>query len=162
MTSEGFDEAWLVIAVDDPAVDDICRLLERHIAFTNETSPAEDRHALDLPGLLDPAVTLFSARSADDLLGIAALKELDYAHAELKSMHIAVAVRGRGIGRAMLHHLLGVARQRGHRRLSLETGSMDGFAPARALYASAGFLPCRPFADYPNSPNSAFFSLSLD
>ncbi len=146
----------------DPRVADVRGLLDQHLLFTHETSPPEDRHALDLLGLLDPAVTLFSARTAGELLAIAALKELDPTHGELKSMHTAVEVRGRGIGRAMLHHILGVARQRGHLRLSLETGSMEAFAPARALYTSAGFSLCGPFADYPSSPNSTFMSLPLD
>jgi len=151
----------LAIALDDPRSDDIRRLLERHLAFNIEMSPPEDMHALDLLGLLDPAVTLFSARTAGELLAIAALKELDPTHVELKSMHTAVEVRGRGIGRAMLHHLLGVARQRGHQRVSLETGSTDAFASARSLYARAGFLPCRPFANYRNSPNSTYMALAL-
>jgi putative acetyltransferase len=79
----------------------------------------------------------------------------------LKSMHTAQAARGRGVGRAMVDHLIGVARDRGFRRVSLETGTMAAFAPARALYASAGFRPCGAFGDYSLSPNSTFMTLSL-
>ena len=61
----------------------------------------------------------------------------------------------------MLAHLIAVARQRGYAQLSLETGSMTAFGPARSLYASAGFIPCGPFADYPASPTSTFMSLRL-
>jgi putative acetyltransferase len=76
-------------------------------------------------------------------------------------MHTAQAARGRGIGRAMVGHLIGVARDRGFRRVSLETGSMAAFAPARSLYASTGFRPCGPFGDYSPSRNSIFMTLSL-
>jgi putative acetyltransferase len=62
----------------------------------------------------------------------------------------------------MLDHLVGVARERGLHRVSLETGSMSAFAPARSLYASAGFRSCGPFGDYSLSPYSTFFTLSLD
>jgi putative acetyltransferase len=61
----------------------------------------------------------------------------------------------------MVAHIVAEARRRGYRRLSLETGSQDGFAPARQLYASAGFVPCGPFGDYTDDPNSAFMTLAL-
>lgn len=95
------------------------------------------------------------------LLGVGALKQLDRRHAELKSKHTAQAARGQGVGRAVLGHLIGVARERGCRRVSPETGSMDAFALARSLYASAGFRPCEPFGDYSPSRSSTFMTLSL-
>ena len=76
-------------------------------------------------------------------------------------MHTAAAARGRGVGRAMLDHLLGVARAEGVRRVSLETGTMAEFAPARALYESAGFTACGPFADYRPSVDNCFMTLLL-
>jgi putative acetyltransferase len=136
------------ISVDDPRAGDVRELLERHLAFAHENTPPQDIHALDADRLLDPAITFFSFRCRGELLAVGALKDLGERHTELKSMHTAAAARGRGIGRAMLEHLIGVARERGCRRVSLETGSMDGFAPARSLYASAGFQPCGPFGDY--------------
>jgi putative acetyltransferase len=150
------------ITADDPRAEDVRDLLERHRAFAHANTPPEDVHALDVDGLLDPVVTFFSFRRDGELLGVGALKQLDRRHAELKSMHTAEAARGRGVGRAMLGHLIGVARERGCRRVSLETGSMDAFAPARSLYASAGFTPCGPFGDYSPSRNSTFMTLSLD
>jgi putative acetyltransferase len=150
-----------VIAEDNPLAADVRALLVRHLEFTTATSPPEDMHALDADGLLDPAVTFFSCRRAGKLLGVGALKRLDGQHAELKSMHTAAEARGRGIGRAMVGHLIGVARQRGYRRVSLETGSMPEFAPARALYASAGFAPCGPFGEYVPSRNSTFMTMAL-
>ncbi len=140
---------------------DVLSVLEPHLVFARGTSPPEDVHALDLGGLLDPALTLFSARRAGRLLAIGALKVLEETHAELKSMHTAEDARRQGVGRAMLDHLVGVARDRGCRRVSLETGSMEAFAPARALYASAGFSPCGPFGGYWPSPNSTYLTLRL-
>jgi putative acetyltransferase len=149
------------ITQDSPLVADVRALLASHLAFTTAASPPEDMHALDADGLVDPAVTFFSFRRDGVLLGVGALQRLDEQHAELKSMHTAAAARGRGIGRAMLGHLIGVARERGYRRLSLETGSMAEFAPARALYASAGFAECPPFGAYRPSRNSTFMTLAL-
>jgi len=118
-------------------------------------------HALDLDGLLDSSITFFTLRSGGELLGVGAIKQLDGNHAEVKSMHTTLAARRRGVGRAMLDHLLGVAAERGVRRVSLETGAGEAFAPARSLYARAGFVSCGPFGDYRASPNSAFMTLRL-
>jgi putative acetyltransferase len=149
------------IAVDDPGASDVLLLLGRHLTLMRSISPPEDVHALDADGLADPAVTFFSYRQDGRLLAVGALKELGGGHGEVKSMHTAVAARGRGIGRLLLAHILEVARGRGYRRLSLETGSMDEFRPARSLYESSGFTYCDAFADYRPSPNSAFMTLAL-
>jgi putative acetyltransferase len=123
---------------------------------------ADSPAAADVRALLAPAVMFFSFRRDGEVLGVGALKRIDGQHAELKSMHTVAAARGRGIGRAMVAHLIGVARERGYRRVSLETGSMPEFARARALYASAGFSPCGPFGDYVPSRNSTFMTMVLD
>ena len=150
------------ITADDPRATDVRALLQRHLEFAYATTPAEHVHALDLDGLLDPAVTFYGYRRSGRLLAVGALRELDRQHGELKSMHTAAELRGQGIGRAMLAHLIGVARDRGLRRLSLETGAMAAFVPARALYARAGFTVCGPFGDYPPSVTSTFMALLLD
>jgi putative acetyltransferase len=150
-----------VIAIDSPAADDVRALLGRHLAFARATTVPEEVYALDVDRLLDPEVTFFSYRADGEVLGVAALKRLDDEHAEVKSMHTAEAARGRGVGRALLEHVIAVARERGYRRLSLETGAGPAFAPARQLYASAGFEPCGPFGDYRPSPNSAYMTLAL-
>jgi putative acetyltransferase len=136
--------------------------LERHLAFSRATSPPGHVHALDIDGLLDPAVTFFSARRDGELLGVGALKQLDDSHAELKSMHTSETARGQGIGRAMVDHLLAVAADRGYRRVSLETGSMDAFAPARALYEKVGFTHCAPFGQYTDNPYSVCMTIAID
>lgn len=150
-----------MISIDDPRAADVRALLARHLAFADSHSPREDVHALDVDALADPAIMFVSLRDSGRLLGVGALKHLDVRHAELKSMHTAEAARRRGVGRAVLEHLLGVACALGVERVSLETGSMAAFAPARALYASAGFQTCAPFGNYVESPNSTFMTLTL-
>lgn len=149
------------IGVDDPTTADVRELLARHLSFAHDQTPPGDVHALDVAGLLDPAVTFCSLRRAGALLAVGALRQLDPGHGELKSMHTAARARGRGFGRAMLEHLLGLARERGYRQVSLETGTTAAFAPARKLYASAGFVACGPFGDYRESPNNTFMTLPL-
>ncbi len=133
------------IAIDNPRRPDVQQLLGRHLAFARSNSPPEDVHALDTDRLTDSGIAFYSLRQNGMLLGIGALKTLDDEHGELKSMHTAEAVRGHGVGKAMLDHLIHEARKRGFKRLSLETGAMEVFAPARRLYAKAGFQPCEPF-----------------
>ncbi|SDI75634.1 putative acetyltransferase [Frankineae bacterium MT45] len=150
------------IAIEDPRRPDIRALLERHLAFANLHSPPEDVYALDVDALLDPSISFYALRQDGQLLGVGALRQFDADHAEVKSMHVAAEARGQGAGRIIVNHLLGIARERGLRRVSLETGTMEAFAPARALYESAGFVECGPFGSYPPSPNSAFLTLALE
>jgi putative acetyltransferase len=150
-----------VIEVDDPRRDDVRALLEQHLGFAKRVTPPEDVHALDLDGLVDPAITFFTLRVEGELLGVGAIKQLGPDHAELKSMHTATAARRRGVGRAIVEHLLAVAAERGVRRVSLETGAGEAFAPARALYAGAGFVRCGPFGGYEARPNSMYMTLLL-
>jgi putative acetyltransferase len=149
------------IDVDDPTRPDVRELLTRHLVFADSQTPRENVHALDVDGLLDPAVTFFSYRADDVVLGVGALRRLDASHAEVKSMHVAQAARGRGIGRALLDHLFGVARDRGFRRVSLETGTGPAFESAQSLYKGAGFTPCEPFGGYRPSPFNYFMTLTL-
>jgi putative acetyltransferase len=153
--------ATVEIGVDDPNAEDVRDLLRQHLEFARANTPPEDIHALDVDELTGPAVTFYSYRRDGVLLAVGALKQLDGRHAELKSMHTAAAARGCGIGRAMVEHLIGVARDHGFSRLSLETGSSPAFAPARSLYAQAGFTPCGPFGDYPSDRGNTFMTLAL-
>ena len=149
------------LAVDDPATPDVSALIEQHLALMNVLSPPQDVHALNPDSLRDPAVLFLSCRSNGKVLGIGALKQTDPVHAEITSMYVAEAARGRGIAPAIVDHLLGAARHRGLQRVSLETGWQPEFAPARALYRSVGFEPCGPFGSYEPSEASAFLTLDL-
>jgi putative acetyltransferase len=153
--------AAAVISADDPREPDVRALLARHLAFARQVTPPEGVFALGVDDLLDPAITFFSYRIDGELAAIGALKRLNDTDAELKSMHTVEEARGRGIGRAMVDHLVAVARTRGYARVSLETGSFPAFAPARALYQRAGFSPCGPFGDYLASRTSCFMTLDL-
>jgi putative acetyltransferase len=149
------------IDVDDLSRPAIHALLQEHLRGMHELSPPESVHALDLERLRQPGITFWSAWDGTELLGCGALKELDRHHGELKSMRTPNARRRRGAGRALLGHILAVARARGYARVSLETGSADAFRPAWTLYESVGFVRCGPFGDYAEDPHSVFMTLSL-
>ena len=151
----------VVIAVDDPRSADVAALLETHLALMRRISPPGHVHALDLDGLTVPAITFVSARAGGDLLGVGALKQLDGARAEIKSMHTAEAARGRGVGRRLVEHLLGLAGERALTWIGLETGTQPEFEPARTLYASFGFRTCEPFEGYTVNPYSTCMELAL-
>jgi putative acetyltransferase len=149
------------IIIDDPRKPEVRAVLERHLTFCLTETPPEHSFALDVDGLLDPQVTFVSYRDGAAVLGVAAIKELDAEQVEIKSMHTTAEARGRGVGRALLGHLLEVARERGYRRVLLETGTTPGFAAARALYESAGFTPTGPFGGYPETGDNCFYARAL-
>lgn len=149
------------IRIDDLRGPEIRALLEEHLVDMHRISPPESVHALDLEGLRKPEITFWTAWSGSDLVGCGALKALDTAHGEIKSMRTSLTHRRTGAGRAMLHHILDEARRRGYTRLSLETGSQPAFEPARRLYSSFGFEVCGPFATYAEDPLSVFMTRTL-
>jgi putative acetyltransferase len=144
--------------LNDPRV---VALLQAHLTRARAETARGSAHALDLSGLQAPEVTFWSAWEGDTVVGVGALRRLSTDHGEVKSMHTAEAARGRGVGTAMLRHIMAEARARGMTWLSLETGSWPYFAPARALYARHGFVECPPFGDYREDPNSVFMTLAL-
>ena len=149
------------IRVDDLRGPAIRALLEDHLAEMHRHSPAESVHALDLDGLRKPDITFWTAWSGGELMGCGALKALEPTHGEIKSMHTAPAFRRQGVGKAMLTHIVREAEARSYLRLSLETGSMEAFLPARELYESFGFSYCPPFGDYVLDANSVFLTRVL-
>lgn len=149
------------IAVEDPASPEVAAFLGEHLADMYATSPPESVHALDVSALQAESVTFWTARSAGVLLGCGALKEIAPDHGEIKSMRTTAAARGRGVGAALLAHVVATAQQRGYARLSLETGTQEYFAPARRLYLRHGFTECEPFGDYTLDENSAYFTREL-
>lgn len=149
------------IQIDDLSRAEIHALLNEHLQSMYELSPPESVHALDLEKLRKPGITFWSAWNGSLLLGCGALKELDPKHGEVKSMRTPNALRRQGAGRAILAHIIEIARSRAYRRLSLETGSMAAFMPAQKLYESFGFTYCGPFGEYVEDPNSAFMTLRL-
>jgi len=139
----------------------VIRLLRVHLTNARaQTAPGSD-HALDLSGLKSPEIRLWSAWDEDNLLAVGAMKRLSQSHGEVKSMHTAEAVRRRGVGSAMLQHIIDAARSSGITKLSLETGSWEYFQPAVALYKRHGFVECAPFGDYRPDANSIFMTRDL-
>ncbi len=149
------------IRLDDLSGREVRELLEEHLRSMYELSPPESVHALNLDGLRQPDVTFWTVWSGSGLLGCGALKELTPEHGEIKSMRTASAHRRQGVARAMLTHIIEEALARRYHRVSLETGSMEAFAPAQQLYESFGFTYCPPFGDYAEDPNSVFMTRVL-
>ncbi len=150
------------IAVDDLSGPETAAFLAEHVQEMRSITPPESKHALDLDGLRRPEVTFWSVRDEDGaLVGCGAIKRLDEGHAEIKSMRTSSARKRSGVASALLAHIVAEAAAAGYTRLSLETGSADFFAPARALYAKFGFEYCEPFAHYRRDPHSAFMTRSL-
>lgn len=149
------------IEIDDLSRPEIHALLEEHLRSMHALSPPESVHALDLTSLRQPDITFWSAWEGTQLLGCGALKQLDAQHGEVKSMRTPAALRRRGAGRALLAQIVETAKLRGYERLSLETGSVEAFEPARRLYERFGFTCCGPFGDYAPDPHSVFMTLRL-
>lgn len=140
---------------------DLRQLLSAHLDHAATHSPRESIHALNIEELRATDVTLWTIWNGETLQGCGALRELDTNHGEIKSMHTLSDHRRKGVAAHLLAHILGEAKRRSYRRVSLETGSMDGFAPARGLYERFGFRVCAPFADYSEDPNSVCMTLEL-
>lgn len=149
------------IRIDDLRGVEIARFLQDHLDDMHRHSPPESVHALDLDKLRRPGITFWTAWEGEALLGCGALKALDGTHGEIKSMRTAPVHRNKGVAATLLRHIVATARERGYRRLSLETGSPEVFMPARMLYERFGFVMCGPFADYVDDPWSVFMTLEL-
>jgi putative acetyltransferase len=143
---------------DDPRV---VHLVKIHLRSSRAETAPGSAHALDLGGLQSPDVTFWAIWDDEVLVGMGALKRLSADHGEIKSMHTVQFMRQKGVGSAVLRHIITAARASGMSRLSLETGSWDYFRPAQELYRSHGFKECPPFADYVPDPNSIFMTLDL-
>lgn len=140
---------------DHPEVRD---LLHVHVSRARAETGRGSAHALDAGGLKAPGIRFWTIWDEDTLVGLGALKTISRDHGEIKSMHTAEGARNRGVGAAMLAHIIAEAGKMGMSRLSLETGAWDYFLPARAFYRRHGFGECAPFADYRPDPNSIFMT----
>lgn len=149
------------IEIDDLSRPEVQALLSEHLSNMYELSPPESVFALDVTKLRAPDITFWTVWEGELLIGCGALKALSAGHGEVKSMRTPKALRRRGAGRAVLTHIIQVARQRGYETLSLETGSNPAFVPAHQLYESFGFTFGGPFGNYREDPHSVFMSLQL-
>ena len=149
------------IKVDDLTGEKIIALINEHLTGMHGITPAESVHALPLEKLRQSDITLWSVWEQDELMGCGALKELDSEHGEIKSMRTATQHLRKGVASKIIEHLLKEAKQRGYKRVSLETGASENFIPAQRLYEKYGFVYCGPFADYKDDPNSVFMTLKM-
>lgn len=154
--------APLRIELDDVTRPAVLALLEEHLRNMHELSPPDQVFAFDASKLRAPDVTMWTAWRGDELMGCAALKQLTPISGEVKSMRTPAAARRTGAGRALLEHLLRVARERGYDALYLETGRHPAFHPAHALYRSAGFVERGAFGSYVDTGNACYMELRLD
>lgn len=145
--------------LDDPRV---IALVRAHAGRARAETGRGSAHALDPEDLRGPGVAFWSVWEGEAAVAIGALRRLADDHGEIKSMYTAESARGRGVGSALLLHIIDAARVLGMRRLSLETGAWPYFDPARALYRRHGFTGCAAFGDYSEDPNSVFMTLSLE
>ena len=149
------------IQIESPRRTDIAELLQEHLEDMYAITPPESVHALDLDGLCTPDITFWAARQDGVLVGCGALKALGPSAGEVKSMRTPTSIRRQGAGKKILERIIDEARSRQYRTLSLDTGAMLEFEPARKLYESFGFTYCGPFGDYGPDSNSVFMSLVL-
>lgn len=146
---------------DDLTSPEIAALLRLHLDEMHSWSPPESVHAMPIERLRQADVTFYSVWDRERLAACGAIKHLSDHHGELKSMRADPAYRGRGAGKAVLEHLLKVAKNRGYVRVSLETGKPEMFLPARRLYESYGFAKCPPFGNYVEDDFSLCMTLEL-
>ncbi len=151
----------LQIREDDLSGAQTRGLLVLHLEGMRGSSPPGQSFALDLSGLQAPGVTVWSVWDEGRIAGIGALKLLGSGQGELKSMRTHPDHLRRGVGAALLEHIIAEARGRGVTRLSLETGSGEAFEPALSLYRRRGFVNGPAFADYEASPFNQFLHLDL-
>ena len=136
-------------------------LLKKHFIELRSVSPEGSSHVLDIPGLKDPSIRFWSLWDEEELIGCGALKTLEPDHGEFKSIRVADKFRKMKIGQKIISHLIDKSKQLGFKKLSVETGSGEFFAPARKLFEGFGFKTCKPFAHYKEDPNSCYYSLNI-
>jgi putative acetyltransferase len=151
----------LTIASESPLTPDLTLLMQRHTMAMHAETPPESIHMMDASKLAQPGIWFFVMRDRGAPIGMGAVKKIDESHAEIKSMHVLSERRGQRLSRRMLDHLVSHALAEGFTKLSLETGSQPGFAPARGLYANSGFAECGPFEGYGPDPNSVFMTREI-
>ena len=151
----------ITIAREHPVQADLALLHRRHTEAMHADTPPESIHMMPADALAAPGISFFVMREDGVPVGMGAIKRIGPDHGEIKSMHVLAELRGRGLARVMLDHLIAAARTEGIARLSLETGAQPSFGAARVLYERAGFSYCPPFEGYAEDPNSVFMTRAI-
>ncbi len=161
ITARGWKKQTMKIMLDDLKGVEIKEFLKDHLLEVSRYLPPESIHVIDIASLQKPNITFWSIWDEANIVGCGALKELDPKHAEIKSMRIASTHRKKGVASRLLKHIINEARKRNYAQISVETGSMDAFFPARRLYMKHGFQDSEPFGEYIEDPNSIFMTMYL-
>jgi len=151
----------IAIRLDDLSSSESQSIVREHMAGMLANTPIESVHALPLDKLKKPNITFWTAWIGSELCGCGALQTLDEQHGEVKTMRTRAKFLRKGVGQAVLSHIINHATDTGVRRLSLETGSTEVFLAARAMYLKNGFGICGPFGDYKLDPHSVFMTKHL-
>ena len=152
----------LTITAETPLQDDV-RVMVRDL---NETmiplTPRQFQFQLTVEQMAEPSVTVFVARDASGrAVGMGSLKDHGDGVGEVKRMWTLPEVRGLRVGSALVGRIEALAREKGIRRLVLETGEAPGFEAAYRVYERAGFSRCGAVLDYPDSGFSRFYEKIL-
>ena len=136
----------------DPAEPDAQRCLRAYVAELNRRAPERgfdpSRGSTAEPHEVRPPNGDFVvAYLRGEPIGCGALKHHPGNVSDIKRMWVAESARGLGLGRRLLEHLEGLAREHGSKEARLETG--DVLDEAIALYRSAGYREVPPFNDEP-------------
>ncbi len=119
----------------------------------------ESRHGYAVETLIARGVEFFVARVDGVPAGCGGIEIVGAEYGELKRMFVRGAFRRRGVSRALLSHLIAVARERGVPLVRLETGIHQH--AAIALYEAAGFRRIAPFGPYFDDPVSRCYELRI-
>lgn len=148
------------IRIDDVTDERVGALVHLHLAEMHRNSPACKVNAIGLEMLQQPDVQVWTAWEKDQLLGMGALRiRPGEAWGEIKSMRTHPDHVGKGVGRAILNHIIETATESGLAEILLETGNTEAFHAAQQLYLNAGFVQTGPFGDYQPNEFSTFFRL---
>lgn len=149
------------LRIDDLSSSDVQSLIAEHLEGMRGNTPAGQVHALAIEGLGRPEITFWTAWMDAQLCGCGALKELDAATGEVKSMRTRSAFLRRGVGQALLYRIVRTAQERNYRRIYLETGTGPAFTAAHHFYLRNGFTWCGPFGEYTATEFNVFMVREL-
>ena len=140
---------------------EVLELLNKHFIELRSVSPEGSAHVLDIEGLKDQNIKFWSLWEDNLLMGCGALKFLNKEHGEFKSIRVEDRFRKKDNGIKILKHLIFEAKKLNIKKISVETGTGDFFAPPRKLFNKCGFKLCKPFDHYKEDPNSCYMSMLI-
>jgi putative acetyltransferase len=151
----------ITFAIEDPGSPDAVRLMEALVRdmlarYDEETWPGPVVPRACVP----PRGAFVVARSAGRAVGCGGYQRVAPGVAELKRMWVDPGARGRGIARALVAHLEGLARAAGYGAMRLESGTSQ--PEALRLYERAGYVrAATPWGIYVEDTRSVYLEKAL-